>query len=214
MSRLGDVKLDARAKAAAREFQSTHAKYGVAHGAASDKELARRAALAAVGEQDDALDAALSRLADKLIGAGITKRSKAFGDFSTYGVSSLCDLGYAKEVAESTKLVRNVRKVKPPKDVVAACAAVERAATAVKTKLAAYDAPQKGWQKAIAARDAQLVAWQKSLTRFRVLARASLIDDEGAYEALFAAPESIAVAKTTRRKKAGATPSPEPVTPG
>jgi len=208
VSRLGDVKLDARAKTAAREFQSTHAKYDVADEAASNKELARRAALAAVGAADETLDGAVSRLADKLIGAGITKRNKAFGGFSDYAVSSLCNLGYAKEIVESAKLVRNVRKGKPPKDVVAACAAVERAAAAVKAKLAAYDAPQKGWQKAIVARDSQLLAWQKSLTRFRVLSRASLIDDDGAYEALFAAPESIAVAKTTRKKKVVAKPAP------
>jgi len=165
VSRLGDVKLDARAKTAAREFQSTHAKCDVADEAASNKKLARRAALAG-------------------------------------------NLGYAKEVVESAKLVRNVRKGKPPKDVLAACAGVERAAAAVKSKLAAYDAPQKGWQKSIVARDSQLLAWQKSLTRFRVLARASLIDDDGAYEALFAAPESIAVAKTTRKKKVVAKPAP------
>jgi len=41
-----------------------------------------------------------------------------------------------------------------------------------------------------------------------VLSRASLIDDDGAYEALFAAPESIAVAKTTRKKKLVAKPAP------
>jgi len=44
-----------------------------------------------------------------------------------------------------------------------------------------------------------------------VLARASLIDDDGAYEALFAAPESIAVAKMTRKKKVVAKPAPQPV---
>ena len=97
VSRLGDVKLDARAKTAAREFQSTHAKYDVADEAASNKELARRAALAAVGAADETLDGAVSRLADKLIGAGITKRNKAFGGFSDYAVSSLCNLGYAKD---------------------------------------------------------------------------------------------------------------------
>jgi hypothetical protein len=108
------------------------------------------------------------------------------------------------------KLTRKVRKAKPPADVLAACAAVERAAAAVKAKLAAYDAPQKAWQKSIVARDALLVPWQKSLTRFRVLAKASLLDDEGAYDALFAGPESIAVPKKTRKQKPAPTPAPQP----
>jgi hypothetical protein len=210
VSRLSGVKLDARAKAAAREFQSLHGKYGAAHEAASLKELARRAALEAVGATDETLDGAVGRLADKLIGAGMTKRSKPFGDFSPYAVSTLCNLGYAKEAAETVKLVRNVRKAKPPSDVLAACAAVERAAAAVKAKLAAYDAPQKAWQKSIVARDALLVPWQKSLTRFRVLAKASLLDDEGAYDALFAAPESITVSKHTRKPKPASNGAPQP----
>lgn len=214
VSRLGDVKLDARAKGAAREFQSVHGKYGAAHEAASGKELTRRETLGAVGAADEALDLAVGRLADKLIGAGMTKRGAPLGDFSSYSATSLCTLGYAKEVSECAKLARNVRRAKPSKDALAACAAVERAAAAVKTKLAAYDAPQKAWQKAIVARDALLVPWQKSLTRLRVLAKASLIDDEGAYEALFAAPEALTVAKQRRPKKpAASNGAPEPVAP-
>ena len=210
VGRLGEVKLDARAKAAAREFSSVHAKYAAAHEAAATKERARRAALDAVGAADEALDLAVGRLADNLIGVGLTKRTKPFGAFTSHSVTSLCGLGYAKEVAECGKLTRNVRKAKPPADVLAACVAVERAAAAVEAKLTAYDAPQKAWQKSIAARDAHLVPWQKSLTRLRVLAKASLLDDEGAYDALTASPESITVAKKPRKPKPAAPPAPQP----
>jgi len=106
-----------------------------------------------------------------------------------------------------------VRKAKPSKDVLSACSAVERAALAVKTKLTAYDAPQKAWQKAIVERDALLVPWQKSLTRLRVLAKASFIDDEGAYEALFAAPEAVTVPKRTRKKVRAKNTESKPIAP-
>ncbi len=212
-ARLGGVKLDARAKAAAREFLAVHGKYAAAYDVAAVKEFARRAALAAVGAADEALDVAVGRLADKLIGAGMTKRTKPFGAFSSHSVTSLCMLAYAKEVAECGKLTRAIRKAKPPADALAACAAVERAAAAVTTKLAAYDGPQKAWQKAITARDAHLVPWQKSLTRLRVLAKASLLDDEGAYDALLAAPDAITMPKQTRKPKRPATPAPQPVMP-
>ena len=210
VSRLGGVTLDARGKAAARELQAAHAAYSKAHDAASEQEQARRASLAAVGAADETLDAAINRLADKLIGAGVTQRKKPLGDFSPYAVSDLTGLAYAKEVAAAEKLARNVRKAKPPKDVLDAGTAVERAAAAVADALESYDRPQRAWQKSIAARDALLIPWQKALTRFRVLAKASLIDDEGAYEALVAEPEGIAVAKQKRKPKAAPKP---PVTP-
>lgn len=78
--------------------------------------------------------------------------------------------------------------------------------TRTRAALAAFDAKHKDWLKAVAARDALLLGWQKALTRYRVLAKASLIDDEGAYAALFAAPEGITVAKR-KRKKAPAVPT-------
>jgi hypothetical protein len=204
------VTLDARGKTAARELIAAHSAYAKAHDAAQEQELARRAALAAVGAADEVLDAAIGRLADKLIGAGLTQRRKPLGEFSPHAVSELTGLAYAKEITAAEKLARGVRKAKPPKDVLDACTAVERAAAAVADALDAYDRPQRAWEKAIAARDALLVPWQKSLTRFRVLAKASLLDDEGAYQALVAEPDGIAAPKQKRKPKT--TPKP-PVTP-
>lgn len=199
--RTSGVKLDARAKAAAREFAARHKAYAAASDASSAKEDARNAALTAVGAADEALDVAINRLADRLIGSGAAKRNAAFAGWSEHSPSALCDLAYAAEIAAAGKLTKKVRKSKPAKDVVAACDAIDAAATKTRAALVAFDKKHKDWLKAVAARDALLLGWQKALTRYRVLAKASLIDDEGAYAALFAAPEGITVAKRRRKKK-------------
>ncbi|MBZ0117801.1 MAG: hypothetical protein K8H88_12435, partial [Sandaracinaceae bacterium] len=170
-------------------------------------EDARDAALAAVGAADEALDAEIHKLADRLIGSGLSKRSTPFAGFSNLSPSTMCELGYAAEAGASGKLTKAVRKAKPAKDVVLACNAIDAAAAKTSGALKAYDGKHKEWVKAAAARDAHLLGWQKALSRFRILAQASLIDDEGAYTALFAAPEGITVAK--RKRKKAAAPAPE-----
>ena len=199
VGRIAGVKLDARAKAAAREFAAKHKAYVLAYDAASAKED--------VGAADEALDAEIHKLADRLIGSGLSKRSTPFAGFSNLSPSTMCELGYAAEAGASGKLTKAVRKAKPAKDVVLACNAIDAAAAKTSGALKAYDGKHKEWVKAAAARDAHLLGWQKALSRFRILAQASLIDDEGAYTALFAAPEGITVAK--RKRKKAAAPAPE-----
>lgn len=210
VDRLAGVKLDARAKAAAREFAAKHKAYVLADDAASRREEARDDALAAVGEADERLDGTIHKLADTLIGRGMAKRSAPFADFSEHTPSALCQLAYARQVGAAAKLTKAVRKAKPPKDVIAACNAVDAAAAKTSAALKGYDGKHKEWIKAAAARDAQLLDWQKALSRLRILSRASLIDDEGAYAALFAAPESITIAKRKRSRGAAPEPTSEP----
>jgi hypothetical protein len=204
VARLPGVKLDARATEAAKAFRAAHGAYATAYDEASEREAARHASLANAGSADEALDQSVGTLADKLIGAGLTPRNAPFQGLSRYTPTQIVKLAYAKEVAACVALTGAVRKRKAGKDVLAACAAVDRAAAGLKRSLAAFDAPQKAWTKAISKRDAQLLEWQKALTRLRILARASLVDAPDEYEALFAAPEAIAVPKTRRpRKKTG-----------
>ncbi len=204
VERLSGVKLDARAKGAAREFTAKHKRYAVAYDAASAKEEARAAALEAVGAADEVLDAGIDTLADRLIGSGLVKRARPFDGLSDRSPSELCSLGYAAEIAAAGKLTKAVRKKKPAKDVLAACNGIDAATAKTAGALKVYDAKHKEWIKAAAERDACLLDWQKSLTRLRILAKASLIDDPGAYAALFAPPEGITVAKRKRRKKPAA----------
>ena len=203
-ARLAKAKLDPRARSAAKTFAAQHTAYGVLLDAAVARGAARAAALAAIGETDERLDAQIARLADVLPAAGLSKRGQPFAGFSKHAPTALCDLGYTRQLDETAKLVKAVRKAKPGADVLAVCSAIDREAAALKKLLPAYDAAQKAWLKAVAARDALLPDWQKALTRLRVLARASLVDQPGGYEAIFARPESIAVAKRPRKKPAAA----------
>jgi len=200
VARTKDVKLDTRAKSAGKGFAGTHAKYSAGCEATKALEFGRRDALATIGAADELLDPATGKLADTLIGAGLTKRGKPLGEFSSYSVTTICALGYARQVEASTKLTRAIRKAKPGREVIAACEVVEGHVATLKRALAALDAPHKRWQRSIKERDAALLDWQKALTRFRILARASLIDDAPAFQALFAEPEGITVATRKRRK--------------
>lgn len=208
VERSAGAKLDPRAKAAAREFAKQHKAYAAACEVAAKKEEARNTALAAVGVADETLDTSIDDLANRLVGNGDAKRNQPFAGLSEHPPGALCALSYAAEIAEAAKLNKAVRKRKPAKNVLAACAAIDAAATKTKAALKVFDAAQKEFQQACAARDALALPWQKSLTRYRVLAKAALIDDEGAYEALFAPPDAITVVKRKPKKKpAKSTPS-------
>ena len=200
VDRLGKAKLDLRAKAAAKTFQAQHKAYATLFDAAVAKDAARSAALEAIGEIDTRLDAQISRLGDRLAGAGLSKRSAPFAKFSKYSPSDLSALAYAKQLVETTKLTKAVRKAKPTRDVIAVLDVIDREATALAKALPTYDAAQKAFEKAAAGRDALLADWQKALTRLRVYAKASLFDEPGAYDALFARPDSIAIARKPRKK--------------
>lgn len=200
--RLASAKLDARARSAAKTFTAQHRAYVALFDVAIAKGAARTAALAKVGELDEQLDARISRLADLLPGAGLGRRGAPFAGLSKHSPTELCDLGYASQVAETTKLVKAVRKAKPGREVLSVCEAIERDAGALAKQLPVYDAAQKAWIKAVAARDALLPDWQKALTRLRVLAKASFVDEPGAYEAIFARPEAIALPRRPRKKPA------------
>lgn len=213
VGRLKSAKLDARANAAARVFVSAHKRYAGAHDASAKLEATRSQKLAGLGVIDARHDQAASRLADKLVGAGLAKRAQPFRGLSKLSPSELSSLAYARQVVESANLVKAVRKLPDaPRDVIAACDALDRETAALETALPAYDAAHKAWLTGMAVRDAELLAWQKALSRFRVLARASMIDALGAYEALFAPPESIAVPTKARKRRKNATPA-APVAP-
>lgn len=169
----------------------------VASRAADDAKAARDAALDAVGAADTVLDAALDVLADKLVGARLAPRNRAFKGFSGYAPSALKDLGYADEVREVGKLVTAVKRQKPPAPVAKAAAACAAAAKSSSAALRALSRPQADYARLLVARDALLPAWKRAYERLRIYAKAVWLDNKALYQSVFAAPD--AVAGTTHR---------------
>lgn len=183
-------------------FQKTHAAFLAAEADAKAARDARDTALADVGHADELLDAAIMKLADALIGAGLGTRTKPFASFSRYSPSALCELAYKRELDEARALVAKIGKQKsaPKKEL----AAVSKAADAVEKALTGLTKPQAKADKALAARDALLPDWQKSLSRLRVTAKAAFVDDPATYGALFAQAVAEQAPTKKRARKSGA----------
>src|SRR5690606_1796490 len=123
---------------------------------------ARDEALAAVSKADAHLDAQLKKLADKLVGESLGKRSNPFAAFGAPGPSDLCGLAYGKQSVEVRKLVRAIERTKPPASILRATAAVTEAGTELQKALDRYERPQAQYARALAKRDALLPSWQKA----------------------------------------------------
>ena len=111
-------------------------------------------ALAAVGTADDALDAAVNVLADKMAGAQMGSRKNPFASFSKHAPSDVTSLAYADEVKEVLALTAKVKKGKPAADVAKAVSACEKLASEVTSALSKLSKPQLAYSKSLAARDA------------------------------------------------------------
>lgn len=209
VQRLATAGLGGEAKRAAAVFKTGQAELAEASDAALALQHARDEALAAVSKADAQLDAQLKRLADKLVGESLGKRTNPFAAFGAPSPSDICNLGYGKQTVEVRKLVRAIERSKPPAALVRAAAAVTEAGTELQKALDRYERPQAQYARALAKRDALLPSWQKALDRTRILARAALIDAPEQYKALFAPPglSRPKRRKTSKTKKKSAQPT-------
>lgn len=200
LARLAKLSAPAPLKPLVKGFAAEHAAYDKAHAHAEETKTARDAALAAVSAADDALDAGLGDVADKLVGAGLAKRSRPFAGLSPYSPTRMAELGYASEVKAYRSFASAVRKNgKLPKGVASALAACDTAARNVASSLARYEPLAADYVRAIGARDARLPSWTKALARLRRSAAAVWFDEPATYRAVFAAPDRV-VAPVRRGK--------------
>ena len=197
VSRLKEAGLSGDAKKAAAVFKSEQAALADASDAANEARIARDDALEVVSKADVALDAQISRLADRMAG----KRSNPFAAFSPVSPSELQGLPTSRELVELRKLGRNLARAKPPAAVTRALDACLALGADVQKALDRFARPQNAYAKALARRDALLLPWGKALNRLKILARAALVDDPTRYRALVA-PPGVKVKRRRKRKKA------------
>ncbi|MFO0552635.1 MAG: hypothetical protein U0271_29865 [Polyangiaceae bacterium] len=160
----------------------------------------RDAALEKVANADAVLDQTIEDLAIACVGAKLGKRTQPFAAFGAPAPSKLVKLAYRKEVEAVTKLLTALAKADSPAPVKAAAAKVQKNVLAVESALDALDGPEAAHVKARTARDAKLVEASRALARFRIQAKAALLDDVGAFEGLFAAESAVAAPTKTKRK--------------
>lgn len=205
VARLAGVKLGGEAKRAAAAFKQAQAELAEASDAASAARLARDEALATVSKADVALDTQISRLADRLVGESLGKRSSPFAAFAPHSPSDIQSLRYGRGVVEVRKLVRAIERTKPRAAVHRTVGITAERAQELQKALDRLAKPQTQYTRALARRDALLPGWQKALDRLRILARAALVDDPTGWKALFAQPG--APKPKRKKKKAGTQPT-------
>ena len=200
----------AGAKKGLAEFKAAHAALAKSSAAAAQAKASRDGALASIGAADDALDAAVLVLADKLAGAAMGSRKNPFAAFSAHPPGVVTNLAYANEVKEVLAICARIKKAKPAADVAKAAAVCEKLAGAVTKALSSLSKPQLAYASALAARDGLLPGWTKALMTLKRRAAAEL-DDDKALRALFAPPERVQDPKRKKKKtakKAAATAAP------
>lgn len=205
IERLPKANLNGEARKSAAIFKAAHAALATASEAAIEARVVRDGALAAVSNADHALDGALQRLANKLVGEGLGKRTNPFVGFGAPSPGEICSLPYKKQATEVRKLVRAVERTKPRAPIARALEAVSATNAELEKALSRLERPQASFERAIRVREALLPGWQKALDRTRILARAALVDDPIGYKALFA-PPGVKV-KRRKAKKKSAQPS-------
>jgi hypothetical protein len=191
------------AKRAAIAFRAVHKALAEATDVAAEARTLRDESLAAVSKADIALDAQIARLADRMVGASLGKRTNPFAGHGPHSPSELQGLGYSRELIEVRKLVRSIARTKPPAAIGRALDATSDVASDVQKALDRFARPQASYTRALAKRDALLPSWQKALDRLRIVSRAALVDDPSTWKALFALPG----AKKKRRKRRSSAPS-------
>jgi hypothetical protein len=205
LDRLAATTVPGSLKASAADFKKTHASLVAATRAAEVSRGARDAVLGALAPADDALDAAVGVLADKMAGAQMGSRKNPFAAYSKIAPSALTSLAYADEVKEVLAVAAKVKKAKPAADVAKAVATCEKLAAAVTSALGKISKPQLAYAKALATRDALLPTWTKSLGRLKKNAAAAWFDDPATYKAVFAPPERVQAPVHARPKAPAAT---------
>ncbi len=205
-ARLADVKTAAELKKPIAAFRAALARHDVAATAAVRAREARDAALASVAAADDVLDPSVDALATAMVGAGVTKRARAFLGYSSYGPSDLQALAYATEAKEVEKLVAALAKKKAPAAVAKAAALASKNARAVTAALAALVKPDAAYAKALVAREAAVPALVKATSKLKRQAALVWEDDEPeTYASVFAPPELVQAPKSPVAKKAART---------
>jgi hypothetical protein len=166
-------------------FAKAHASYSAAESKVTAAANAVRATEQKVGELDVAQDHAVDALASALVGEGAA-RTRPFAPFKLGAPSDIQGMGDVEEARTIQTLVARVRKTKPGKQVLAACATAEKAARAVIAAAVPIDKQKKARHDAIVARDAVGIPWEKAFGALKRGARAA--EDDGAaglFDALF-----------------------------
>jgi hypothetical protein len=202
LERLDGAKAPAGLKAPIAAFKKAHADYEKAAARVEEERARRDTALDAVGDADDRFDASASALADKVVGAGLGKRTSPFAAFSKLSPSGLAALPYAEEPKAARTLVAALKKAGPPADVLKAAAQLLKDADAVEAALGKLTKPQAAYAKSIADREALLPGWSKALRSLKRHAAAAWDEDEAMVKAIFAPPGAVQAPKKTRAKKA------------
>lgn len=216
LSRLDDrgaPKLPSALASDVKEFRAVAGPLITAAEKAAEALVARDAALEKVGDADAALDVSIDDLADGCVGAKVGKRTSPFAGLSKHSPSALKNLAYKTEVDAVAVLLEALAKKNPPAAVKALAGKVQRNAATVQRLLDAVTGPEARYVKARTARDALLPAASKAYGRFKLRAKAALLDEPGTYEALFSA--RVAVQAPVKRKakvtkgvtRAGAAPA-------
>ena len=203
LERLDDrkaLKLPASLAADIKQFRAGVAPFVKAAARAAAALTLRDEALAKVGDADAVLDGSVDDLADTCVGAKIAKRARPFAGLSPHNPTAIKNLAFAKEVAAVAALLGALAKKKPPASVQAAASKVQKNAAAVKTLLAALTGPQASYVTARTARDALTESVSKAHGRFKLRAKAALVDDPGTYEALFGARAAVQAPPRPKRK--------------
>jgi hypothetical protein len=204
LDRLADAgapKLPASLNADVKTFRGAVGPFVSAAGKADAALSVRDDAHSKIGDADGVLDLSIDDLADACVGAKLGKRTQPFAGFSPYTPSKLKALAYKKEVDAANALVAALLKKNPPKDVVTIATRVQKNAAAVQKLLDGVTGPDASYVKARTARDALLTDAARAIGRFKVRAKSALIDDAGAFDALFGARAAVQAPKAKRTKK-------------
>lgn len=192
-----------------KEFRSAVGPFIAAAAKAAEALAARDEALEKVGDADAALDASIDDLADGCVGGKVGKRTSPFAGLSSYSPSALKNLAYKTEVDAVGALLVGLAKKNPPAAVKALAAKVQKNAATVQKLLDAVTGPEARYIKARAAREALVSAASKAYGRFKLRAKAALLDEAGAYEALFVGRAAVqAPARRKAKPKTAVGPKP------
>jgi len=212
LARLDDreaPKLPAALAPDVKEFRSMAGPFLTAAEKAAEALGARDQALGKVGDADAALDVSIDDLADGIVGAKLGKRTTPFAGLSKHSPSALKNLAYKTEVDAVGDLLEALAEKNPPAAVKALAAKVQKNAATVQKMLDALTGPEARHVKARTARDALLAGASKAYGRFKLRAKAALLDEPGAYEAMFGGRAAVqAPVKKKAKKKATKGPTP------
>lgn len=211
LARIDDraLKLPAALASDVKELRSGVGPFISAAEKAAEALAARDEALEKVGDADATLDVSIDDLADGCVGAKLGKRTSPFAGLSKHSPSALKNLAYKTEVDAVGELLEGLAKKNPPAAVKALAAKVQKNAATVQKLLDAVTSPEARYVKARTARDALVPAASKAYGRFKLRAKAALLDEPGAYEALFTGRAAVQ-APVKRKAKPKVTKGPTP----